>query len=78
LSKALERQLSWLDPAGFAAFILPHKDAGRSLGAEAISDVMSRSGWSLAFERDRSIRQIKARQSWTSIKQETLLIFEAT
>jgi len=58
-----------------AAYVFPHKDSGRVLGEESIVSEMTRKGWVLEMQIDRSIRQARARQAWTSIKKETILIF---
>ncbi|ODT84899.1 MAG: hypothetical protein ABS69_01790 [Nitrosomonadales bacterium SCN 54-20] len=75
LCAATSRQLEYLAPSSTAAFVMPHKDAGREMGAEKLKQLMDSKGWVLDFEVDRSIRQVKARQSWTSIKRETILVF---
>lgn len=75
MSEALSKQIAYMSQTSCAAFVLPHKDAGRELGAESLKDCMAKNGWTLATEIDRSIRQIRARQSWTSIKKETIYIF---
>ena len=76
LEKETERQVATLSEMAFAAFVMPHKDHGRDAGVTALRQFMAQQGWTLAFSRDRSIRQVRARQSWTSIKRETMLIFE--
>lgn len=75
LSASLKMQLEQMDTNAFAAFVLPHKDEGRDMGAKHIQDSMELWGWDKIIEVDRSIRQIRARQSWTSIKRETIHIF---
>lgn len=75
MSEALCKQIAHMSQISCAAFVLPHKDAGRELGTEALKECMANNGWTLATEIDRSIRQIRARQSWTSIKKETIYIF---
>ncbi|MBH3362565.1 DNA methyltransferase [Pseudomonas sp. URMO17WK12:I11] len=75
LSDALKSQLSYLTKPGHAVFVLPHKDAGRDIGTQALTDCLIDSNWSKVIEIDRSIRQVRARQSWTSIKRETIHIF---
>jgi len=64
-----------MDENSFSAFVLPHKDAGRDLGAQIMADSMTVWGWERLVEVDRSIRQMRARQSWTSIKRETIHVF---
>lgn len=76
ISLALDLQLGMLTDGAHAVFVMPHKDSGRDQGEDALRRTMADKGWRLAFERNRSIRQTRARQSWTSIKQETILIFE--
>jgi hypothetical protein len=75
LCDALQHQLTWLKPAGVVCLVLPHKDAGRSAGEEELKSSLVSIGWELMFERDRSIHQSHTRQSWTSIKRETILVF---
>lgn len=75
LVQALTKQLAYVADSGFAAFVLPHKDAGRDLGTVALTALMEGLGWERVLVSDRSIRQGRARQSWTSIKQETIHIF---
>jgi hypothetical protein len=62
-------------PGSHAAYVLPHKDSGRAMGEEAIVASMQNANWSVDLIVDRSIRQARARQSWTSIKKETILVF---
>lgn len=75
IASAVQRQVSLLSTEAVVVFVLPHKDAGREVGAEAISSVMSDAGFSHAMSVDRSIRQARARQSWTSIVRETVEIY---
>lgn len=75
LAIALEHQLEYMDGHSFAAFVLPHKDEGRDLGTQIMEECLLSLGWEKVVEVDRSIRQIRARQSWTSIKRETIHIF---
>jgi hypothetical protein len=75
LCDALPDQLSWLDNDASICIVLPHKDAGRSAGEDELRVALQDLGWSLIFERDRSIHQSHTRQSWTSIKRETILVF---
>jgi hypothetical protein len=72
---ATKRQLAYLQPKANTVFVMPHKDAGREIGEESLKGMMASEGWLLQFEVDRSIRQVRARQSWTSIKKETILVF---
>ena len=75
LAMALEVQLGYMNGHSFAAFVLPHKDEGRDLGTQIMEDCLLSLGWAKVVEVDRSIRQVRARQSWTSIKRETIHIF---
>lgn len=75
LAMALERQLQYMSEHSFAAFVLPHKDEGRELGTQIMEDCLMSLGWEKIVEVDRSIRQVRARQSWTSIKRETIHVF---
>ena len=72
---ALRDQVTWLKPEGAVCLVLPHKDHGRGAGEGDLKVSLEKLGWRLYFERDRSIHQAHARQSWTSIKQETILVF---
>lgn len=78
LSESLVKQTKIMGLPSFAAFVLPHKDAGREQGNDALKEGMVANGWEPVLEIDRSIRQIRARQSWTSIKKETIYIFGQT
>ncbi len=75
LGDALTVQLQTLSESSNVVLVLPHKDAGREIGAEAISLAMEAAGFSLLSRIDRSIRQARARQSWTSILRETIEIY---
>jgi hypothetical protein len=75
LCTALREQISWLKPKSTICLVLPHRDSGRSEGEDDIKAALTNMGWSPFFERDRSIHQSHTRQSWTSIKQETILAF---
>lgn len=75
LCTALNEQVGWLKPEGAICLVLPHKDSGRSAGEDALKVTLEGLGWRLGFERDRSIHQSHTRQSWTSIKKETILVF---
>jgi hypothetical protein len=76
LCSALIEQVSWLKPKSSVCLVLPHKDSGRSGGETDLKVTLERLGWDLAFEQDRSIHQSHTRQSWTSIKKETILVFD--
>jgi hypothetical protein len=75
IASAARQQMAYVRPNGYAAYIMPHKDSGRELGEEALNAAFSEQGWTLAFKKDRSIRQARTRQSWTSIKRETIFVF---
>ncbi len=75
LSEAMREQITYLKPDGIICLVLPHKDSGRSGGEEELRMTLSSEGWRLFFETDRSIHQAHTRQSWTSIKKETILVF---
>lgn len=75
LASSLECQLSLMRDDGVVCVILPHKDAGRHLGAAAFETVMKQFNWRPMWSTSRSIRQSRTRQSWTSIQKEALLIF---
>jgi DNA modification methylase len=72
---AIKRQAAGVKDEGTICLVLPHKDSGRSNGEENIKAALEAMGWSIVFERDRSIHQSHTRQSWTSIKQETIIVF---
>lgn len=76
LCSALIEQVSWLKPKSSVCLVLPHKDSGRSGGETDMKITLERLGWNLSFEQDRSIHQSHTRQSWTSIKRETILVFD--
>lgn len=75
LSEALTIQKTFLSDKGLLSFVLPHKDAGRNIGVEAITNNLEADNYELVFEVDRAIRQLKTRQSWTSIKKEIVQIY---
>ncbi|MGZ5547227.1 MAG: DNA methyltransferase [Nitrososphaeraceae archaeon] len=75
LADVAVKQSKFVINTGFYVTILPHKNHGREIGINMMKDSLKENGWSLVFERDRSINQKKTRQSWTSIKQETINIF---
>lgn len=75
LSESLVKQTKTMGKPSVAAFVLPHKDAGREQGNIALKEGMVANGWEQVLEIDRSIRQMRVRQSWTSIKKETICIF---
>jgi len=76
LVDATEKQISFLSDKSKIAFVMPHKDSGRELGEHALSNYLHENAWKKVFETDRSIRQSRTRHSWTSIKKETILVFE--
>ncbi|WP_245486822.1 hypothetical protein [Mesorhizobium sp. M7A.F.Ca.MR.176.00.0.0] len=75
LVNAVGAQVLMLDIGAYAAFVMPHKDHGRDAGELLLKEVLSQKGWKLEFSADRSVRQSRTRQSWTSIKKETILVF---
>lgn len=75
LALALDQQLRYMDIHAFSAFVLPHKDEGRDVGTQILTECLESAEWEKLIEIDRSIRQVRARQSWTSIKKETIHIF---
>jgi hypothetical protein len=76
LAFCLLTQLYFLAPIATAAIVLPHEDHGRKQGSMRLGEIFYQGGWQRVISIDRSIRQIRTRQSWTSIKRETLEIFE--
>lgn len=73
---ALRKQLDFVNKPGVVVIVLPHKDSGRKMGRTSLDHILKSMGWKLVFSVDRSIRQLRTRQSWTSIKKETVLIYE--
>lgn len=78
ITQALEQQVARVQPGGYVCLIMPHKDAGREIGAQLVEARMYELGWRSFFEMDRSIRQARARQSWTSIKKEIVQVYRRT
>ena len=72
---AVKAQMLSLGKGGYASFVMPHKDHGRDAGVVLLKDTLSEGGWDLWFTADRSVRQSRTRQSWTSITKETVLVF---
>jgi hypothetical protein len=73
---ALAKQLSYVggtDPR--VAIVLPHREVRPEDDSAAVRDLMHAAGWRTMFEMVRSIREQRARQSWTSIKQELIIVF---
>lgn len=75
LVSALSRHVGYLAQDALLAFVLPHKDHGRELGPAAIEKYLQEQEFSKIVEVERSIRQLRARQSWTSIKKEIVQIY---
>lgn len=75
LGDALVAQARAIRPDGAICLVLPHKDSGRTVGENQVKATLSDLGWTLSFNADRSIHQSHTRQSWTSIKKETILVF---
>lgn len=74
MTKAMLRQAKFVK-GGFIATVLPHKNHGRETGLNLMKASLEDNGWWKFYEVDRSISQKKTRQSWTSIKMETITIF---
>lgn len=75
LVKAMDKQSSFLHEKSYLSLVLPHKDAGRDIGPARVESFLLSNSWEKMFEVDRSIRQLRTRQSWTSIKKETIQIY---
>jgi len=75
MSEAAVKQSKYISD-GLFIIVLPHKNHGREIGIKMIKKNLKSKGWSQIFEIDRSISQKRTRQSWTSIKQETINIFK--
>ncbi|GAB4154238.1 MAG: hypothetical protein Tsb009_30840 [Planctomycetaceae bacterium] len=73
----MDWQVSEVCPGGFAALVVPHKESRAQNGVLAIDTMMQQMQWRKLLQRDRSIRQSRTRHSWTSIKRETLLVFQS-
>lgn len=76
LSQILQKQTKFVKDNGYICLILPHKDSGRENGPKLLKESLKESGWNNVLDIDRSIKQSKTRQSWTSIKKENLQIFQ--
>jgi hypothetical protein len=77
ITKALNCQVSEVSPGGYAALVVPHKESRAQNGVFAIDTMMQQMQWRKLLQRDRSIRQARTRHSWTSIKRETLLVYQS-
>lgn len=75
LGDAILEQEKYMSDSASMAFVLPHKDAGRDMGGDKIAEYLNQLSWDKSVDIDRSIRQARARQSWTSIKKETIQIY---
>ncbi|MFH1940628.1 MAG: DNA methyltransferase [bacterium] len=76
LSQAMVAQLNLVDDEGIIALVLPHKDHGREAGSAGLKSILIEYGWKCIFTTPRSIRQFRTRHSWTSIKRETIEIYQ--
>lgn len=74
MSDAAIKQAEYVRKGVFVS-ILPHRNHGREVGINEMTQGLKNHGWENVFEIDRSINQKKTRQSWTSIKQETICVF---
>lgn len=72
---ALRKQLRFLNDSSTVVLVLPHKDAGREIGTNLVGNYMAESGWYPILKFERSIRQSRTRQSWTSIKKESITVY---
>jgi hypothetical protein len=75
LQAALEIQLSLVKRDGFVCLILPHK---RHPHADHIEDLLAshfKDGWEPLADIERTIHQFRTRQSWTSIRKESITVF---
>lgn len=77
ITEALDWQVSEVCPGGFAALVVPHKESRAQNGVFAIDAMMQQLQWRKLLQHDRSIRQARTRHSWTSIKRETLLVYQS-
>lgn len=76
LGKAFSSFVIGMSEESLICTLMPHRDHGREAGNEVVKDVLSTKGFELIREFDRSINPLKTRQSWTSIKQETVTIYK--
>jgi len=77
LATSLQDQLKCLTINSCVALVLPHEDHGREIGSVKLGEVLESSGRARIYVADRSIRQGRTRQSWTSIKRETIEVYES-
>ncbi|MCB9924543.1 MAG: hypothetical protein H6822_20360 [Planctomycetaceae bacterium] len=77
ITEALKWQVSEVCPGGYAALVVPHKESRAQNGVFAIDTMMQQMQWRKLLQHDRSIRQSQTRHSWTSIKRETLLVYQS-
>ena len=77
ITEALESQVSQVCAGGFMALVVPHKESREQNGILAIDSMMQKMQWRKLLQRDRSIRQARTRHSWTSIKRESLLVYQS-
>lgn len=75
LVDSIDKQIQYLTDISSIALVLPHKDADRDIGPSSVESYLKTQGWDKVFETERSIRQIRARQSWTSIKKEIIQVY---
>lgn len=75
VAKALDRQLKFVSQDGIVAIVMPHKSQGRDNGNRIVDDTMLAADWQADLRLERSIRSLRTRQAWTSIKQETISVF---
>jgi hypothetical protein len=76
LALSLKSQLNYLSDDGSVSIVLPHEDHGREAGAIHMAETLNGEGWTNVYRKDRSIRQGRTRQCWTSIKRETIEIYQ--
>jgi hypothetical protein len=77
LATSVQDQLKCLTVNSRVALILPHEDHGREIGSLRVGEVLESCGRGRIYVADRSIRQGRTRQSWTSIKRETIEVYES-
>jgi hypothetical protein len=71
LARALERTA----PNAAAAIVVPDRNGSRRQLADSIDEDLTGRGWQRVMRRVRSIRQLRTRQRWTSIKREHILVY---
>lgn len=75
LEAAFQRQLPLVKDNGLLALVLPTDDSAREPAVDMVLNSVSKLGWKSEFEAVRSIRTVKARHAWTSIRRELVVVY---